>query len=70
MTSSESQVQAVYLSLIGGELTLLIDFGRGPGVLCDDGKIRWVGEAWLTERQKPQRMGRYRQVVNPWRPSL
>lgn len=70
MSGDAHQVQAIHLSLIGGELTVLVDYGRGPGILCDDGRIRWVGEAWLTERQKPKRMGRYRQIVNPWRPSL
>ena len=67
---TKDEITAVRLSLIGGELTLLVDYGCGLGVLCDDGKIRWVGEVWLRERQKPRRMGRYRMTVNPWGPNL
>lgn len=64
------EVSAIYLVPVGGALTVLVDYGHGPGVLTDDGRIMWTGEAWLTERQKPQRMGRYRMAVNPWSPSI
>jgi len=63
-------VRDVYLVPVGGELTLLIDYGAGPGILTEEGLIMWTGECWLTERQKPRRMGRYRMEVCPWRPNI
>lgn len=62
-------VSGIYLVPIGYELRILIDYGRGPGVLFDDGRILWVGEGHLTERCTPKRMGRYTMEVNPWSPS-
>ena len=58
-----SNVCGIYLVPVGGQLTVLIDYGCGPGVLTDDRTIRWAGEVWLTKRAKPRRMGRYRLEV-------
>jgi hypothetical protein len=68
MTEKE-EVCGVYLTPIGGTLTILIDYGHGPGVLTDDGRILCAGEGWITERVKPRRLGRYRMEVCPWHPS-
>jgi len=65
----DNDVSAIYLVPLGGALTVLIDCGRGPGILTDDGRIMWEGEGWLTERSTPHRMGRYTMEVNPWSPS-
>jgi hypothetical protein len=62
-----AEVQSIALKNVGGELTLLVDYGTGPGILCDDGKIRWCGEAWLKEPRRPRKhVGRYTQQVNPY----
>ncbi len=65
-----TEVREIHVTTIGGAPALLVDYGAGPGLLCDDGVIRFTGEVWLRERSKPSRMGRYRMHVNPWRPNL
>jgi len=63
------EVTSIELRRLGDSLAILVDFGKGPGVLADGGRILWTGEQWVSTQclgtNTLKRLSRYRKEVNP-----